>query len=176
MNVLLLGGQSPRHYHWVREFRDVLETHGHAVTLLDYAHWLRGDREIDVEHELHAAARLASAMTDYVVVAKSIGCILTAVGHERGLLAPRAALLLGFPVHGREDDAELAHAVADLPPTIVVQNEHDPFGSAAEVGAYFAAHTPARYRLQAVPGIATHDYTDFEALTALVDELGADTP
>ena len=43
MKILILGGNSPRHYDWIRELGGYLEATGHQVILYDYQHWSKGD-------------------------------------------------------------------------------------------------------------------------------------
>lgn len=69
MDILLLGGQSPRHLEWSRALAEALESHGHHVARLVYANWLAGTRVIDIEAEVSAAAELAGPLDRPVVVA-----------------------------------------------------------------------------------------------------------
>lgn len=80
-------------------------------------------------------------------------------------------VLLGFPLHDADDVDDLEGSLESLPRTIIVQNEHDPFGSALEVTDLFAEHGPIDFGIETNHGIATHDYLDFEHIASLVDEL-----
>lgn len=169
MNVLLLGGQSPRHYDWVREFQTALQAHGHTVFIHDYTHWLSGGNDINLEVEIAAVAELAKDLQDYVIVAKSIGTVITTLGVARGLLIPKACVFLGFPLQVVQAtyDTQVAEALAALPPTTCVHNEHDPLGSAVAMQAYISAYKPSEVRYITTPG-DTHDYTDFERINELI--------
>lgn len=171
MQVIVLGGQSPRHYEWVREVREALEFAGLPVVIHDYAHWLRGDREIDFEAELEAFALLASDQEDdYMIVAKSIGCVLTAVALARGLIVPKACLLLGLPLNTAMQNAELPKGFAELPVAVFAQNEKDPLGAFEDVKAFARPLVSLATVFAALPG-ESHDYADFELIAALTAKL-----
>lgn len=171
MNVIVLGGKNPQQYEWVREVREALEFAGLPVVLHDYAHWLRGEREIDFEAELDAVAELATVQDDgYIVVAKSIGCVLGVISIARGALKPSACLLLGLPLKTAKTNAELVSALASLPTTIFAQNEQDPLGSYEDVKAFARPLVPATTAFVPLPG-DSHDYADFELITTLATKL-----
>lgn len=171
MHVIVLGGQSLRQQDWVREVRETLESAGFPVVLHDYAHWLQGDEKIDFEKELALIAAFAAELDDtYLIVAKSIGCVLTAVGVARGLLNPKGCVLLGLPLKIAETSQEFATGLASLPMTIFVQKEHDPFGSYKAVRSF--ARPIASPATLFIPLAGNdHNYTDFELLAALTLRL-----
>lgn len=169
MNVLLLGGNSPRHYEWIRELGDALERAGHSVILHDYAHWQSGEALANVQSEITSLRTAMSNQRDYVVVAKSIGTVIAALAVAQGALHPRKCILLGTPISGiAGETAAFAPSLAALPRTTFVQNEYDPFGSADQLDALLEATHPSSYELIVVPGNATHDYIDYELIEKLV--------
>ena len=169
MNALLLPGMSPRHREWIRQLAEAIKPHFGEVRFLDYAHWDTPGAEMDLEREIHQAAELAKDLGEYVVIAKSIGTVLTTLGTARGMLAPQACVFLGFPlnvVHDLLEAGELAEALKQLPPTAFVHNQNDPLGTADEVRAYLAKNAPAKYEIIPTPG-DTHDYVDFNQMIQL---------
>lgn len=171
MQVILLGGQSPRHYEWVREVREALELAGLPVVLHDYAHWLRGGHGIDFEAELKAVAELAADQDDeYIVVAESIGCVLAGVGLARGLLKPKACVMLGLPLKTAQNNTGFVAGLKVLPPTIFAQNENDPLGAYEAVKAFARPYVSTTTVFAALTG-SSHEYLDFELITALTGRL-----
>lgn len=160
MQALILGGQSPRHHEWVRQVADALQPSYERVAFLDYRHWGAGG-DIDVAHEVDAAAKLAVGLGDYVIVAKSIGSVVTAYGIMGGQLAPKRCVFLGFPLSVvRQSYPQVVDAFTTLPPTVFVQNEHDPLGSAQAVRQYVTEARAPAAQFVVTPG-ETHDYLDF---------------
>jgi hypothetical protein len=173
MNALVFGGMSPRHHEWVRQVAEALRSHFDEVRLLDYRHWAQQDTEMDLEYEITQAAALAEGLEEYVVVAKSIGTVLTTLAVARGLLTPQYCAFMGFPLKVVEADLpEVAEALPHLPSTTFLHNDRDPLGPAEAIEKYIGAHKPASYQFMTVRG-DTHDYTDFDLITLLaIRDLG----
>jgi hypothetical protein len=173
MRILLLGGQSPRHRDWARRLAAALQARGHRTDVLEYANWLAGAPVTNFAGELdRAAARQPSGA--YLIVAKSIGTLLALTGVAQGRLHPAGTLLLGFPLQGIPDiagvdPAEIARGWRRLPPTVLVQNQLDPWGAASAVRDAVADLPQVELRVR--PDDRTHDYVDFPALGGLVDAL-----
>lgn len=76
-----------------------------------------------------------------------------------------------MPLEAFESRAEAVGALAGMPRLIAVQNEHDPFGAAADVEAFVRENGPLNSSVHAVPGVHTHDYDDFDPLVDLAETL-----
>lgn len=166
MNALILGGQSPRHYDWVRRVAEALKPHLNEVQFLDYRHW-QNDAPVDLEYEISQASRLVTGMgNEYVIVAKSLGTMVATHGDALGLLHPSRCVFLGLPLKAFDELPDMPEGLKRLPPTVFVQNTRDPLGSFADVQTYVAAHSNAEARCLETPG-DTHDYADFTLITEL---------
>lgn len=169
MNVLILGGNSPQHYDWIRELGGYLEAHGHVITLHDYRHWTTGASVADIDEELARLAGIMKDKDDYAIISKSIGTVITALGVARGILRPSRCVLLGVPydgIAGTTPDFDIS--LRRLPRTVVIQNEHDPFGAADLVAARLEAVRNPVITLVRTLG-DTHDYLDFSLVAQQLD-------
>jgi predicted alpha/beta-hydrolase family hydrolase len=167
MNAVIFGGMSPRHREWVRKLAEALRPEYDIVHFLMYRHWDRPGMEMDLEYEISQAARLAQQLDDYVVIAKSIGTVLTTFAYDRKLLVPKRCVFMGFPLTVvNAEFPQVAGALPYLPSTVFVQNEYDPLGTVNAVKTYVRAHAPKTYDVQATPG-TTHDYVDFSLIVQL---------
>jgi predicted alpha/beta-hydrolase family hydrolase len=120
-----------------------------------------------MEYEIAQAAQLAEGLDDYVVVAKSIGSVLTTLAISRGLLHPQRCLFMGFPLRVVLDEfPQTGDALTQLPSTVFLHNEHDPLGASDAVRSYLAEHAPHKYELQTLPG-DTHDYVNYNLIARL---------
>lgn len=165
MNILLLGGNSPRHYQWIRDLGAVLIDAGHTVLLHDYAHWSTGAPLADMPTEITRLEALIENEKDYIVIAKSIGTVIATLAVNQGVLRPKKCLLLGVPITGiAADTPGFAASVSALPRTVFVQNESDPYGSAEALLSFLELCHPAAYELDVVFNNDTHDYVDFERI------------
>jgi hypothetical protein len=77
MNLVLLGGLNPSNKEWIEEVHDSLQSSFDEVAVLHYAHWQRGDREMDIPGEMDRLVETTSSWTDFAVFAKSAGTWLT---------------------------------------------------------------------------------------------------
>lgn len=162
MKVLILGGNSKRHYAWNRQIRDALEQHGHKVILHDYSHWESDAPIADIESEIAAVEMITKDVQDYAIVAKSIGTVIAALAASRGSLSPSRLLFLGVPYMGIAGEvAEFLPSLTSLPQTVFIQNQQDPYGNAEGLQELLNIHHPKTYELVVVPDNDTHDYIDF---------------
>lgn len=171
MNILILGGNSKRHYEWIRDVKEVLEPLADEVRLHDYKHWTNDDPEADVAFEVSAAAKTVEDIGDYILVAKSIGTVISTFGISQGLLTPKACLFMGVPLQViPERYPDFANDIAKLPHTIFLQNTKDPLGSSVDLEQYVQKAAPVDWRLTATAH-NTHDYVNMDLITSLVQHL-----
>lgn len=165
MNTLILGGESPRHHEWVRNVAEAVQPHFDKVVYLDYRHWASGGNS-DIEYEIGQASQLAQELGKYIIIAKSMGTVVASVGTARGNLHPERCMFMGMPLGLVERVTGASAAVYQLPPTVFIQNEHDPYSSAKQVQAFITSHGNKQASFVTVPG-DTHDYVDFALIGRL---------
>ena len=164
MNALILGGTSLRNKEYVRQIAAALQPHMDKVVYLDYLHWHNGGDQADISSEIHGASRLAADLgNDYVVIGKSVGIVITLYALRDKLLAPKRCVFMGFPLNGLKDDPLTIEALKLLPPTVVLQHEHDPWGSAVNVATFLKQNAPNPVACIALPG-DTHEYSELDTI------------
>ena len=171
MNALVLGGQSPRHQAWVRQVAEALQPHFSEVKYIDYRHWPE-DNDIDAEYELAQASALAGTFIgEYVIIAKSIGSVITVRGVARHELDPKRCVFLGLPLKViRNAYQDVGPSLSALPPTVIVQNTHDPVGAFEQVDAFTAEYGNKQMAVVETPG-DTHDYVDVALIARFAARL-----
>lgn len=128
---------------------------------MEYDHWSKGGEVADITDEINKAQQLVVDWDEYVVLAKSIGTVIAALGHVNGNLNAQRYTLLGIPYEGIADRTpEFEPSLALLPPTVIIQNTADPVGSFLEVRRRLEVIDTSHIELIETPG-DTHDYTDF---------------
>jgi predicted alpha/beta-hydrolase family hydrolase len=172
MHILILGGESVRNKAWAHALREALTPLSDDIAVHEYAHWSRENGQIDLANELAAVEAKLAAHGDYIIVAKSIGGVLTAKGIDSGLLAPRKLAILGTPLSTIQREAIpyadwLAKSSA---PKLFIQNHADPLGSFADLEAYLASSALAGYTVAETPG-DTHSYLAFDQIRQFVADL-----
>lgn len=168
MNALILGGNNPHNKEWVQQLHAALAPLFTTVVTHDYAHWAAAGSSIEFDHELRAIQREARAIDDFVVIAKSAGVLLCLKGMAENIIRPDKVIFMGVPLSFVRQHA-LEHEFDSwlkklTEPMLVIQNSHDPVGSAGEVDRYIkSVISPSLVTFAELPG-NTHDYVDFHPL------------
>lgn len=175
MDALILGGNSPHNKEWVQQLQAAIAPLFATIATHDYAHWASADGTIDFEHELRAVQREARALSNYVIIAKSVGTLLALKGMNDNILRPDKVVFLGTPLnyvrqHTMEHEFE-SWLKKVTEPMLVVQNDHDPVAGAGELDRYIkSVVSPSLVTFAELPG-NTHDYIDFAQLQTLTHQF-----
>ena len=166
--VIVLGGNSPKNEAWTALLATKLDefTNSYVHT---YEHWANPGAEIDFEDELtRLANHLRGNDSDYYVVAKSAGALLTLQGVVTGTLTPKALVCIGLPIsYAQQRGFALAEMIAhNVLPTIYIQAANDPMGNAPNVAELIAHHG----QFVVVPG-ATHNYPNLDELVDIATKF-----
>lgn len=169
MNILILGGNSAEHYRWIRNVKAALESDHHTVIVHDYRHWRTNAPQADIAYEIEqVAAKLSDQSTDWTIIAKSVGTIIATLGISQGRFTAASCIFLGTPIHGTMGSTPIfISSLTNLPYTVFVQNEFDPFGSAVCL-KHTLEGVHLTYRYIVVPHNTTHSYTDYTLLEGLL--------
>ena len=173
MNLIILPGNSQRNREWGLAARAAYENRFEQIYNHEYLHWQTGEPNINLEAELE---RLTLAVADwrepYRICAKSIGSLLAVLGTARGRLVPERCLFAGMPLDWTEaknweweEWLKLFH-----PPSVVIQNDADPYATASTVALMIAKLNQTNLTLITTPG-ADHDYLDFELINRVSNNL-----
>lgn len=175
MHILILGGESTRNKAWTHALQEALVPLSDDIAVHEYAHWAQEDGEIDLDSELAAVEAKLAAHGDYVIVAKSIGSVLTAKGIHDGLLAPRKLVILGTPLSTiqRESISYTEWLAESAAPKLFIQNHADPLGSFADLETYLKDSALTGYTMAETPG-DTHSYLAFDQIRLLIAELAGE--
>jgi len=170
MNALILPGNSLRHREWGKDLAVAVTPLFGTVHMHEYRHWDTGEPEADTDYELEQLQKL-TALGGYVIIAKSIGTVIAAIGIERGVLTPTHCLFMGIPLNVVDQlKLDFADMMKNLPST-VIQNTSDPYGSFADVSTQLMSPTNAgSFSLIENPG-DTHDYLDFDQIKQLISVI-----
>ena len=168
MHLVLLGGNSKRNQPWVHELNRQVGGLFDSTYVHDYAHWENNRVDIDFDRELFQLKDQLPFHRRYGVVAKSIGCVLTAKALEQNVLRPEFLFFMGLPLgiiqHNHPDFADTLRA--QRIPVTLMQNLEDPVASSDEAATYVREimKDNPHYRFVEEGG-TTHDYDHFTSIT-----------
>lgn len=172
MNALLFAGNSLNNKSWVYGLRDELQPLYTSVTVHDYAHWNSGKPFIDFKMELDRLHNETLPDTPYIVVAKSVGTLLTAQAINAGIINPVQCVFLGLPLKLIEKEAyPLATWLRNYHhPVTIIQNTNDPVGSYEAVKDFIVQTNLGQCLCIELPG-SSHDYTATTKLKQILTVL-----
>ena len=169
MNLVILGGNSPRHHAWVREVAANVGPLFDKVLVWDYQHWQTGEPFCKINLELSKLNETVDSFEPYIIIGKSIGTILASQGVNRGILKPKGLLFFGTPIKSTNPGARPLGkwlSSIDQSKIIFVQNQNDPFGSYQMLQSRLKDEMIDDATTIMWPG-QTHDYVDYDKMVEL---------
>lgn len=173
MNLIILPGNSARNRDWGLAAARHYAPHFTTIYNQDYLHWQSGEASINMETELERLVAVVDGwQAPYRVCAKSAGSLLAILGTARGLLAPERCLFAGLPLNWTEarNWPWEESLVKFTSPTVIIQNDADPYAPAATIALMIEKLGRANLTLHETSG-ANHDYLDFELLDRLTSNF-----
>lgn len=137
MDLLILPGNSPGNRMWTNSISDQFLHEFDDVRIIEYESWKTNDynKIIDLDVELEKIKKAVSTMESYYVFAKSVGTALCIKAVSEGIINPQKCVFVGMPLDWlRKNNIPISKWAGDYcVPTMVIQQEHDPYGNAETV-------------------------------------------
>lgn len=167
-NLLILGGNSKKNISWlnktIKVFNKDYKTNG-----IYYDHW-NNDNEINFDIELSKLKKLHNEVTDYSIVAKSIGSIISLMGIEKNIIKPKKIVIMGFPIKLLKqvnfNIDPLIECAINKTEILIIQQKYDPIGSYNEVVNYL----PGNINVVEIPG-HYHVYNNMDVIKPIIDNF-----
>ncbi len=172
MDLLLLSGNSKRGKDWLKKVDAYLSPQFKKTYRHDYAHWNRGEPEIDLDLELQRLSIITKNLSSYMIFAKSAGTVLASKAVALDTLRPKSCLFVGLPlkmIHGQNLPFKKWLGSVNIP-IIILQHTSDPFGSFQEVKQYVKAVNQDNIIVNELPG-DSHDYSEFQVFSYFAQKL-----
>jgi len=169
MDLLIFGGEGYHNKSWAEEVDRQLGSLFDHCTVHNYLHWQNDGQNIDIQKELTLLPQEVMGLNSYIVIAKSIGTVLTAMAIKQHILNPQKCIFLGIPMMAVDrHKVEVSDYYKSINvPVMFIQNNHDPLGSATDVKEYLEELASVNYQFIELQG-DTHDYSDYGQLKTIV--------
>lgn len=166
--LIVLSGNSDRNQAWGEGAVEHFQSWFDAVHMLYYNHWGTDSNVMDVDAELRkleGEVKSDSDETEYVVIAKSIGTILTLLAIHQKIVKPIQCVFFGMPLNFageeggafEEDWSPLSHYSV---PTLAFHNVDDPVANCQLAEGKLDELGVGNIQFVKVPG-DNHNYTEF---------------
>jgi hypothetical protein len=173
MDLLMLPGNHSSILGWMEEVKQDLSSLFGSISIVEYGHWATNKKLISLEIELTRLSQFSFSQ-DYAIFAKSAGILLALKGTKQKQLHPKFCIFIGTPIVAAK---ALGFDIADLfegfdCPTLYIQNENDPAGSAGELSLFLSENDIKGGKLTSLIG-NTHDYDDIAGVVKAIDQFVA---
>lgn len=159
MFVLILPGFSPKNKQETYSIAKRLQAEGLEVLVHEWPHWEDVRLQLRPEYEVIEISKLIDGKENLAIVSKSIGTYIALLLLQKHTqIKPERLVLLGVPLTGLKEEEqriypEMMAKFAQI--TRVIQNEHDPHGSSADVAKLLGDNHRI---MQVMPGRDDHRY------------------
>lgn len=165
--LIVLGGNSLENKHWIQEISKYLKLDYPTVEFY-YDHWKENSQDINFEKELKKLSQFIKKndITNYSIVAKSAGFVLSLQGVASHTLIPRTIVGFGLPIdygiYRKIDLRFLIKTASERTSMICIQADDDPQGSLDLTEGLISNMIP-------IWGIKdhTHNYDQFKQMASI---------
>jgi len=167
MKIIYLAGNSLNNKSWIERVKTEFDKFSEGE-ILNYDHWISGEKSINLENESKKLEELVKDKNDYYVFAKSIGSVLALKGIYEGYFKPTKMVICGHPFRALPNNDYLTSLKI---PTTFIQNEFDPVFGFEELEIILKKNDPTNYQLIKNSNNDTHDYENMEKLAEITKEF-----
>lgn len=172
MNLIILPGNSSSNKIWAENVASLFKLNFADIRIASYGHWVNKDKNIDLTSELTNVAKLVEGLSNYIVIAKSVGCILALEAISEGIIEPEKCVFLGVAVSWAElmgiNIEDLI--VKNTKKTLIIQKTNDPAVSSKELGELLNKIKSKNYKILEIEG-NNHKYENIVNLKQTIIEF-----
>jgi hypothetical protein len=170
MKIILLGGNGPTNISWLEGMKAALKKEHSDVFLHRYLHWDTNAPLIDFDKEIENLRKELEGITQYVIVAKSAGALLTLRGVHERKLTPAACVFIGIAIlWGREKNFNVDGWLNNyLVPTLFIHKSGDPAIAPNALKILLKESGAQNYKLNVIPG-NEHEYSEYQVLVQVIN-------
>lgn len=166
MDLLLLGGNSPKNKDWIEQVSLKLAPLFSHTKVQYYNHWQEENKSANFAAEFATMVQNAKDLGEnYCIFAKSFGTALTLKGIQDGVIAPQKCILTGCAFG--EAKAPLLLKGLKIP-TLFIQQTSDPYLAFEDLKILIEDNDVLNYELKEVKG-RDHKYSDIDELYKLIE-------
>lgn len=172
MKLILLGGNSIKNKDWIEKVEEQMSPLFDETHIQYYEHWSTEGAQIDIDKEIKTLAKTLAEEDEYIIFAKSIGCIIALRTIKEHHIKPESYLFTGFPLNfSLEHKLPIDQWVKNLDiDGIIIQNKDDPAGSSEKVDEFLIKNQVINYDMVELEG-NTHDYENLDEITGFMEVL-----
>lgn len=171
MHIVILPGNSKEfNEQWLfdseKNYKDLFE----SATTHYYKHWELEEDKIYLDDEVEKLSKEAENLGKYIILAKSIGTLVTLKTISDKKIKPVKCVFVGSPWNIDEID-ELEEILKDFRiPTLFVQQTNDMFFKHKDLEKFLEEHEIGEYQLVEIPG-ENHAYDNYDDIKKMIKDF-----
>lgn len=134
-DIIILGGNTSNNVKWLKQMVNVYKKN-YNVFALSFDNW-KDNSMIDFKKEGKKLIQLCDKKENYIIIAKSVGAVLTAMEIEKKNITPSIFIVLGLPLkfsfENHIDIKKIFNKINDKCKILIIQQKFDPQGSVRKV-------------------------------------------
>ncbi len=169
MELIILGGNGVQNRSWIREVAKRLRKSFNKIYTHNYDHWKTGKELIDLDYELNKIVEYLNNKEEYIIIAKSVGAILTIKGICENKIFPKKCVILGLPLSWAiKNRMQLDVWIKGFStPTLFIQNKLDPLMSSKELKNFLEEEKVINFLFYELNG-NTHEYDNVKEIYQII--------
>ena len=133
-NIIILGGNSSNNIKWIKDMEELYKINYNVYTIY-YDNW-KDNSDINLDNELLKLKELTKDLKRYIIIAKSVGIILTLKGIIENIISPKQVIFLGLPLYiCLKENIEIEDMLnkCNNIKILVIEQKYDPVGNSKDV-------------------------------------------
>ncbi len=161
-SLIIPGKDSPENALWLQKASEQWQTLDYKVETIAYDHWDSSDQDINIPLELKKIAAY-SKPEQQVIIAKSIGVILTLIASQQQKILPKAAVFMGAPVKEDQTRDFIELIMPAKFPILMIQQDSDKLTSFKNLEQIIYNTNNENISMVSIKG-SDHIYDDFDQI------------
>ena len=176
MHAIILPGSSKEYnerwlYDSEKAYKDLFD----GTTTMTYEWWEEGseDKANQIDPEVEKLSKIAEKVDgDYVIIAKSVGTLITVKAVSDGKISPKKCVFMGSPWGDfAEKQGSFENSLEKFTiPTLFIQQTNDMFFRYQELEEVVNGSKVTDYKMVEVPG-EDHSYTNYDEIKGWVKDF-----
>ncbi len=161
-SLIVPGKNSPENATWLQKISDQFRTLDYKVETIAYDHWDKSNQDINIPLELKKIATY-SKPDQQIIIAKSIGVILTLIANQQQNICPKAAVFMGAPVNEDQTKDFIELIMPAKFPILMIQQDSDKLTSFKNLEQIILNINKENISMVSIKG-SDHVYDDFDQI------------
>lgn len=169
MDLIILGGNSVDNVKWIEKIEILLKPYFRSTQIQYYEHWKSDLELINLDKEIEKLIENTKSKEQYIVLAKSVGTLVTSKAIFEQKISPIRCFFMGIPINwAYKYNFDIDNWFKNFKPSLtIIQHTNDPITPAQELRNFLKDENAIDYNFIELPG-NDHYYQELNKIADLV--------